>query len=661
MLGAAAVQDTRLFPVPLVCPTCAHPFTPDDHCECDDAKLSWWHGLPRTLFGQDYWGETSQATMERLLKLIDTTPWRDALVQVAESEPITKHLLEEIGTDFVYSMPWDRIRTVLEIGAGMGFMTAPLAKFAERVIALEAVPERALFLAKRARQDGLDNVHPIIASGTALPFAPASFDLVALNGVFEYIGLWGKGAPGRLQQEFLHNVQRLLKPGGYVYIGIETRFGMGSWLGTPDHSGLRFTSLMPRWLADWYCRRRRVPFYGSASAANGYRTYTHSPRRYLAMLREAGFETARAFGVFDGYNRQIGIAPLDDFRAWQTIRAIVDAPCSLLGRLRRVISHNRLTFRALENEVVLFACKRPDAGSLFWSDLQPTGSIAQLNTGKKVATLHFEDGRPTVIAKAAKNDAAHQRLEQKYALLEQAQAALGDEVESYPLRWPKPLGQGPCQGLELFRWEFAGGALLSKLLLPGHYRPRRFARLLKQLTGGYVHLCARLTHALGSEARTTWPQLLDSLRVAQFSAPTLKQRLDAACRRLAQRDWSLQVTHGDLTFNNVILMSTGQMMLIDWENVSREGLPAIDLLRLLYDAWMDGKGFRPRQARKLLASVRGAVTEALLGLGVRMADFRDLELIFVAHQHAFDHARKCEVQTLLSAYGDPSFSLFKET
>src|SRR5439155_5205385 len=164
--------------------------------------LEIWKGMPRLLFAQKYWGECSAKKMVDILSHMDEMPWKQALEEVVPNESVQRHLCNAIATEFVYSMPWDEIDTVLDIGAGMGFMTALLAARAKHVIALEAVPERALFQRKRAAQDGFPNWHPIIASATALPFPPESFDLITLNGVFEYIGLWGEGDPRELQERF---------------------------------------------------------------------------------------------------------------------------------------------------------------------------------------------------------------------------------------------------------------------------------------------------------------------------------------------------------------------------------------------------------------------------------------------------------------------------
>ncbi len=658
MLAAPPLPERRTFPVPLVCPDCARPLDEDHRCGGGDGpRLQWWHGLPRTLFGQSYWGETSRETMRRLLDLLPATPWREALRQAARDEAVTKHLLQEIGADFVYGMPWDRIRTVLEIGSGMGFMTAPLAKFAETVVALEAVPERALFLARRAEQDGLDNIHPIIASGTALPFPPESFDLVAMNGVFEYIGLWGQGDPRELQQRFLERIHRLLKPGGFFYIGIETRFSLSAWLGARDHSGLRFTSLLPRRLADWYCRRRRVPFYGSAHALDGYRTYTHSPRQYARMMQDAGFGSVEVYGCFDGYNRQLGIAPLHDFHAWKTMRNLVDPPCSALGSLRRLVSANRWTYRALENEVVVFACKKPNAGRLFWSDLPTDGPVIQRSTGDKVNALRFEEGSPISWTKVAKDEDTAQRAAREYEFLSRMEKSLGHEAAGYAVRWPRPLGVEHSHGRAGFVWEFAAGQLLSNYVLPRSFRARRLTMLLRQLAEGYVELTARLTRALCPGETRSARELLETWSAMRLGSRVVEERVRAACRRLAARNWPLEVAHGDLTLNNVILSPGGQMILVDWENAALEGLPALDLFRLLYDAWLERGLLGPAKAERCLATVRRAVTEAWTKQGIAAEDFQDIEMLFVAHQHEFDRARQSDVAILIGAYSDPRFTL----
>ena len=69
--------------------------------------------------------------------------------------------------------------------------------------------------------------------------------LIALNGSFETLGLENPGQPQQLQRDFLRQAARLLKPNGYLYLGVKTRYGLNSWRGRRDLSGLAFASLLP--------------------------------------------------------------------------------------------------------------------------------------------------------------------------------------------------------------------------------------------------------------------------------------------------------------------------------------------------------------------------------------------------------------------------------
>lgn len=55
---------------------------------------------------------------------------------------------------------------VLEVGAGSGYQAAVLARLAERVVAIERIPELAEAASRSLRELGLDNVDVLIADGT---------------------------------------------------------------------------------------------------------------------------------------------------------------------------------------------------------------------------------------------------------------------------------------------------------------------------------------------------------------------------------------------------------------------------------------------------------------------------------------------------------------
>jgi SAM-dependent methyltransferase/aminoglycoside phosphotransferase (APT) family kinase protein len=659
-LAVATAQREASMPVALVCPGCGRALEWHKPCPCPArSRLESWQGLPRTLFEQKYWGECDQQTMSAVLDLMETTPWRQALKQVAGDQPVYHHLTSEIGPDFVHAMPWDRIGTVLDVGAGMGFMTVPLARYAKRVVAVEAVPERALFLVRRAAQEDLDNIHPLIASAMALPFSAESFDLITLNGVFEYIGLWDAGNPQHAQERFLRRAYDLLRPGGYLYIGIETRYALGAWLGGRDHSGLRFTSLMPRRVADWYCRRRRVPFYGSQVATAGYRTYTHTPNQYERMLRAAGFETVEVHGCFDGYNRQIGVYPLNDFRARHVTRRMIDVAGSWPGAVRRWIANSRLFYRMLEGDVILFARKERQQSRLAWSFLPASGTVTQISTGGKVFAIAFDTGRPMTVTKSGKHRVSDEGLQREYDFLQKLDKDYGTQTASWPMRWPWPLGTSRGHGRTAFRYEFIDGFALSTMLLPRHYRPRRFQRFLTRLIESYLALCERLTPpSTPRRDAAARERLAEALADVEVTDPAVRGRIQAACGRLPRRPWKPLVVHGDLIINNIIVQADERMVLVDWENAASSGLPALDLLRLLYDIASDSYLLKPAARATLLARSKRIIRAALDRLGLGFDDYDDLEALFIAHQWQLSTLRHgSDFDRLLDGARNQTFAL----
>ncbi|WNO04479.1 protein-L-isoaspartate O-methyltransferase family protein [Rhodoferax mekongensis] len=72
--------------------------------------------------------------------------------------------------------------TVLEIGAGSGFMAALLAHRARQVLTLEIVPELAAFARSNLAQAGLSNVTVREADGSKLAASEGKFDVILLSG-----------------------------------------------------------------------------------------------------------------------------------------------------------------------------------------------------------------------------------------------------------------------------------------------------------------------------------------------------------------------------------------------------------------------------------------------------------------------------------------------
>lgn len=72
--------------------------------------------------------------------------------------------------------------TVLEIGAGSGYMAALLGSLAQRVITLEINADLATMARNNLRYAGIQNVEVRHADGATMGTADGSFDVIALSG-----------------------------------------------------------------------------------------------------------------------------------------------------------------------------------------------------------------------------------------------------------------------------------------------------------------------------------------------------------------------------------------------------------------------------------------------------------------------------------------------
>jgi SAM-dependent methyltransferase/aminoglycoside phosphotransferase (APT) family kinase protein len=647
-----------MFPVPLLCPKCGQPVTGDSLCAMTgEPCMSLHQGMPRFLFGQKYWGEIGSEKMRQLLHQADKSHWRTALQEFAGDEPVTKHLLAPIRADFLHAMPWDRIRNVLDIGAGMGFMSCDMALYAENVVSLEAVPERAEFIRMRARQDQL-NVFPVIASATELPFPPESFDLITLNGVLEYAGLWGAGDPKQLQEELLRKCLRLLRPGGYLYVGIETRYATSAFFGSRDHSGFAFTSLMPRKLADLYCRVRAKPFYGSEHVVRGYRTYTHTPAQYERMVKRAGYDSVYVQGVFDGYNRQRALYSLKDRGGRKALLERVNPAASLAGRLRRLVTDSRALYRTLEDEVVIFAQKpTPDAAdqSLPWAQIAaPRRTVVQVNQNFKTLAVVCDAGVPIEMLEVEKkgHEDAGRRLQRSFEILGTLQQQLQPDLVPLPMRWPVPRGTVSICGRAYRRYEYIHGRSLADHLLPRNYDARSVPQLFTRAIASYVALCTRLTTHLrdGADAvAADWQDIEGQLNGVQVSED-IRCDFQLALRHAMSRGWRLSVIHGDFSAGNLLVTPSGELVLLDWEHFSSNYPLGAELLRFLNDSIIESGQLDSRAGPAFRDHLTEAVEAALAGYGYEPEDYRHLDALYIAAQVAALGAEARTYQPLLDAY-----------
>jgi SAM-dependent methyltransferase len=292
----------------LVCPQCAEPLRRESTqltCRLCGAGSPVVDGVPYFVTEFPYWGEIPQEEMQEVNRSASAGSWKSALLDSpspavrSAAEMILN--LERANWQWLVDLPPDS--RALDVGAGTGTISHALATHYREVFTTEPVLERIRFMRQRFAQEGLDNVRLLRTSLWSLPFPPQYFDLVAMNGVLEWVAEGQAGDPGELQRSALSKVFQLLKPGGYLYLGIENRFTPGYFVGHPDpHCGLPFVTVLPRRLADWYAKRKGL---------SGYRNHLYSSRGYRKLLENTGFSSVEAYLALPSYNHPRFFVPLD--------------------------------------------------------------------------------------------------------------------------------------------------------------------------------------------------------------------------------------------------------------------------------------------------------------------------------------------------------------
>ncbi len=332
-----------MFTAKYVCPRSHAPLRPDgDTLRSPDGDVLYpvRAGIPQFLRFDAAEDEATEARLQCLNRLAGENGWEFALTEVYGDNPgMIRYVTEPGRASFIALLPLTQQSDVLEIGPGLGQFTPLLARRANSVCALEIVAGQAEFAAQRCRQQGITNVAFAMGGDDCrLPYGDGAFDLVVLNLVFEWCA-WRCSDEQftDVQHRLLDEMNRVLKPGGSLYLTTKNRFSLHYLTGKRDEHchDIRFGSALPRWLARVLMRLK-----GHAMPLGMLYSYN----ALKAMLHKAGFEKTDSFWATPEMRYPTHYVPIDS----ASIRKARRSPGFVQGDIRR----SRLLMRLVPASLV---------------------------------------------------------------------------------------------------------------------------------------------------------------------------------------------------------------------------------------------------------------------------------------------------------------------
>jgi len=462
--------------------------------------------------------------------------------------------------------PLTRDSVVLDFGCGLGALSRSLARNCGTVVGIDGCYERLMINGAVNREMGVQNVHLICSDQTALAHVhDKCLDGIVLNGILEWLPEMATGEPRAVQCEFLRECRRVLKDDGWLYLGIENRWGFRYFLGRPDeHVDLMFSSLLPRWLADVYCRLARH---------KPYRTYTHIPKGYRRILAESGFGDISLYAVLPDYRGFESFRPLEVNR-----RAAGAARCLGISKAwKQWLVEFPSFFRRFVPALGIVALTSPKSSPPVWlrNLANPAADVEQVYVKWDQASFWYRtDNGQSRIRELALSAGAAAKLRHIDAIAQ----ALRECQETTPFFEDWNLAEE-----EGYLWadrRALPGTTLSELRHGDHD-----ASLPK------VCELLRRTHAAGKSVRL--PALGLSALFDNYAArgrDVLKSEVTDSLQRIIgylekRVSGETILMHGDCTPQNV-LIAEDKPSLIDWEWCRLVTFPGYDVLKLL---WYEGE------------------------------------------------------------------------
>lgn len=246
-----------------------------------------------------YFGEIDREDMRRILKrikkdiaILNSIKAGEAIEDVKIGEFLVRYIFSEHRASYIdfllknYGYP--KKRTSLDIGCGYGLIGSVMEKKGFKNYYVDLTIERLEFARIRNEFLGHSSGVYILGGDRNIPVKDGSVGILLCIGVLEWVpSSISDETPEETQARFLRHLFSKVEPGGYMILGIENRYAYRYLLGgRDDHTGIRFVTFLPRFLAN---------FYSKVIGKGNYRNYLYSYNGLKKLIKRAGFSEIEIF------------------------------------------------------------------------------------------------------------------------------------------------------------------------------------------------------------------------------------------------------------------------------------------------------------------------------------------------------------------------------
>jgi ubiquinone/menaquinone biosynthesis C-methylase UbiE len=506
-------------------------------------------------------------------------------LHLKDSKSVLDYRTNLSRVDFKYLLPLSTNSNVLEIGSGGGLISLSLAKSVRSVYSLEKVIEHAKYIRLRADQEDIKNL--FVASGgkdCVLPYLDNSFDIVIMNGVFEWLGFESTfDNVKNIQKAMLAEVHRVLKDRGALYLTTLNKLSIELNLSKNVHNN----NIIGAFLLPDRIRNRLAQKIGNGKE---YLSGLQTLSSYSALFKEIDFNIKDIWIATPNFRYPGEFIDLKGkSKPQNTLSNLFDT--NILYRCQSLILPWCFQKRTcLSYAYVLSKSENKALPSIIQSIVSKesflhNADILSLSTGKNPGlassvTAYLQKNRNIYICKIARFgelpflSREYENMKKLYSLNLRFSSFL-----------PKVLSHDQVAGFDYTILPYYKGYHPFK----GNYAFNKvlYSLIKNKLLYNISFFLTELAVKTKKKNFLFFDEFVEN-SITKFLETTKERRLQLIAYkylRVLKENWSqipLIYSHNDLSLNNLIVnrIYPFKIKILDWEGMVENGLPAVDLMKV---------------------------------------------------------------------------------